>query len=366
MQASRPVQGRTASERVAAAWQRHPLLAMLRHRRRLTLLRQLHSLVRAGFGMPTAFAELSSYGPDPATARAMREISGQVTGGAGFAEALARERDVFDEPTVALLAAGEETGGLERILERVIHQHEEMQRFRMRAVVMAIYPAYLLGGLLLFGPLLGVPGTIRAGGGVGEAAGGYVASLVGGIGFAVVAGALLFTLPLWIAALGWEERWDRVRLQLPVLGPLFRDLYASRFCLSLGTAIASGLEMGRSLELAARATGSGKLQAEVVPAVPAVRRGMALAEAVKRLGVLDGIGLGTLAIGEKTGELERMLGQLATDYQESANRRMKVLVYGVLLVIGGGAMLMIVSRILGVMFGPIWDYFHLFGRDGAN
>lgn len=76
----------TARERVRAAWQRHPALALGRHRRRITLLRQLHSLVKAGFGLPSAFAELSASGSDADTALAMRNVSTRIADGAGFSE----------------------------------------------------------------------------------------------------------------------------------------------------------------------------------------------------------------------------------------------------------------------------------------
>ena len=345
--AQRPPASSGAWERVARAWARNPLVAMARHRRRLTFYTGLHSMLRAGVPLPIAFSELSRGADKDPFRRAVAQVGAAVSQGAGLAEAMRRHPVWFEPQVVAALEAAEVSGTFEHALAGVIERQEELHKLRWRTLGLSLYPAYLLAAFLIGGAFLdGASSVQRA---EAEAMDSLPLALTGSLGVrllkvsAIALTALSF--PLGLAALGLEERWARFRLRLPLLGAFYRRTQASRFCQVLGSCLGAGLDASRSLQLALEATGDAELRSRAGTAVQRLRDGATLTDVVEWLGVLDDEALRHVATGERTGHLAPLLQQQARDQAESGLRSLQVLIGLSIAVLVG---FFIVTNIVGV------------------
>ena len=129
--------------------------------------------------------------------------------------------------------------------------------------------------------------------------------------------------------------------------------------MALGCAQGAGLEVGGSIHLAARATGSALLASRGEKMLSRVRAGGTLVEGIKALELFDQTTLGTLFVGEKAGELESTFKLLAVDQWDSAHRGLRFAIIGgfVLVVVALG--LFAVTGILPKLLSPVQDYYRL-------
>lgn len=326
--ARRPVPSSEGNAWLAEAWARHPLVAMARHRPRLTFFQGLRSMIRAGVALPIAFSELSRGAARDPFRRAVAQVGEAVAAGSGLAEAMRRHPRWFESQTVALLGAAEASGTMESALARVTEQMEEAQRMRWRVVMMCAYPGYLLAAFVFGGAMLQTAGSVMASGGrTDDIFGVFLSHLGHNLLQVCSAGLVFFLLPLVLAVPAIAPLWADLRLRVPLLGRVYRELQASRFSLVLGSALGAGLEAGASLRMALEATGSVLLRGRANLAEHRLRSGATLTDVVEWLEVFDGESLQRLATGERTGDLEPILGQLSREHSDTAMRWLRMLVF---------------------------------------
>lgn len=349
------------------AWARHPVVAFFTHRDRIAFYRQLHSLLTSGTGLTVALAEIRRYTRNGRLRTALDLVAKDLEGGAGLADAMRRHGSLFDDATLELLVFAEESGSLDTVLAKLLSHMEEVQRLRWQAIFYSLWPAYLMVGFVVIGPLFDVSDAVHAQNACAAAAGcggagpvaAYVSSFAANLMLSGLAVAVIFGTPFALAALDVEERWDRLKLAVPGLGGVSRSLYGSRFFLALGLGTSAGLEIGRALRLSLKASGSAALFARAPVAEAKIRAGGTLTDAVETLDAFPRPWIGTLAIGERTGQLDAALAQLARDLQEQAVRGMKILLLVAIGLAAIGALGLVLDGILGTLFGPITEYFQL-------
>jgi general secretion pathway protein F len=352
--AKRPQASSGWRERVARAWARHPLVAMARHRKRLSFFVGLHTLLRSGVSLSTAFTELSRGAATDPFRRAVADVGAAIVNGSGLAEAMRRQPRWFEAQVVAALEAGELSGTLETALAGIIKRMEEMQGLRWRTLAMSLYPLYLLIAFIVGSSALDAAAKgVRSGGDPGDLITGAVISAITRLFEAAVFGLAIAASPLALAALGLEERWARLRLRLPLLGSFHRRFQASRFCEALGTSLGAGLDAPRSLQMALEATGNADLQARSGEAIQRLRDGGTFTEVVEWLGVVDGESLRQLSIGERAGRIEPLLQQQARQNAEAALSGLRTLVFVLIIAV---VVYLFATNIMGI-FQFQSDYF---------
>lgn len=353
----------TLGERLGRAWYRHPVVAFFRARKLIAFYRQLHSLIRAGIALPTAFGQLQDYAPDDAMARGLAAVSRDVRGGHALGDAMRTHAALFDDAYVELIAFAEEAGRLEGVSLSIVEHLERVQRQRWMAVMGALWPAYLGATLIFLGPLLGVAQQATSAASVG---GLFVSGLARSLATAVGVLGGLFSVPFVIAAFGAEEKWDRFVRRLPIVAAPVRQLAASRLVLGLSLASASGLEVQRSLRICTRATSRPGIVADAVKAEAALRGGATLTEAIRTLDVLDRTSLGALAVAETTGTLDETLAKLAKDLEASSMRALKFLTLLVTGLVAVALLAKLLMGLLGTLFGPIKTYYDAAGSGSLD
>jgi type II secretory pathway component PulF len=326
---------------------------MARHRRRLTFYQGLHVMLRSGLSLNLAFTELSRGEAKDPFRRAVAEVGKGIGAGAGLAQAMRRHPTWFEPWVVEAVEGAEVSGTLEQGLARIIEWMEELQRLRLRTLSLCAYPAYLLVAFIVGGALLeGSASVIRSGSRavLGDE---LTAALVRRIFQVSATGLAIAGAPLAVAALGFEEHWARLRMEIPLLGGFHQKLQASRFCQVLGSSVGAGLEVARSLRMAIAATQNPELRTREGHTLQQLQDGATLTDAMAELGVLDGESLRRIAIGERTGTLEANLRQLAREHSEAGIRRLQTVVF---VLIAALAVILFASSI-GSIFQIQGDYF---------
>jgi type II secretory pathway component PulF len=340
----------TVGERVQRAWLRHPLVAFVRHRKLITFYQQLHSLIRAGIALPTAFSQLTQFAPDAAMGQGLASVARDVRNGSSLGEAMQRHGALFDDANVELISFAEEAGRLEPIAAAIVDHLEKVQKQRWQALLGALWPMYLGAGFVFVGPLLNVAQSVTTSSSIGSL---YVSGLVGSLGTAIGILSLVFSAPMLIAAANLETKWDRLLRALPFVSAPMRQLAASRLVLGLGLATASGMEAVRTLRLAAKATSSASVLEDLPKAEARLRAGSTLTEAVGEFGLLDRSALGTLSVAETTGTVDATLERMSRELQDSSLRAMRFLVLAITAVVTGILLVKIVGGMLGTLLGPV-------------
>jgi type IV pilus assembly protein PilC len=285
-------------------------------RREVSLFyRQLAMAYRAGVPLAQGLSMATGACQDRRLKAAAEDVARRVGGGNPLAPALAAHPEVFEEVEVALVAVGEANGRVDENLLLLAERIEKAHHDKQRLFLALLYPAGLFVAAL-FLPKLYVWFTASFGA--------YLASVLGtALPFAAVIGVLAGGFVFFRRSS--PEAFDGALLNVPFLGSNLRKLALARFASSLALLHASGLEIVKSLRLAIRAIGNRHLEARCGPIPDLVERGSTIAEALRAAGVFPQELVGTVAIGEKAGELDRALDSFARLYQEEAERAIKAL-----------------------------------------
>ncbi len=337
-------------------WQRRVL-----NQTALTLwTRQLAGLVDAGLPLERALTALADEAPTPRQQALVAALRAEVNAGSSFAQALAAHPAEFSPMYRAVIAAGEHSGQLGLVLERLADDLEARQALRSKVLAALLYPAIVSGIALLIVlfllayvvpqvasvftasqralPLLTVVML-----GISQA----VQAAWGWALLATLGGGILARLSLRQAAV--REQWDAAWLRLPVVGPLARGYNAAQCARTLALLIGAGVPILKALQTAADTLPNTALRADLVEAQGLVREGAPLGKALAYRQRLPGLLSMFARLGEQTGELPQMLQRAAQQLSNEVQR--KALYWATLLepllIVGMGVIVMLI--VLAVM-----------------
>ncbi|NRF66579.1 type II secretion system inner membrane protein GspF [Aquincola sp. S2] len=322
--------------------------------------RQLAGLVGAGLPLERSLTALADEAETPAQRELVSHLRAEVNAGAPFARALATAPREFDDVYRAVVAAGEQSGALGKVLERLADDLEERQALRAKLIGASLYPAIVsLIALVIVIFLVS-----------------YVVPQVAGVfttrkqALPVLTVALLGLSAFvrqwgWLVALGvaggivallvalrseaFRLRFDAAWLVLPVLGRLARGYNAARFTGTLAMLAASGVPILKALQAAAETLHNRALRADAMDALVQVREGAPLAAALAAKKRFPGLLPMFARLGEQTGELPQMLERAARQLSIEVQRRSMALatILEPLLIVGmGGVVMTIVLAVL--------------------
>ena len=271
---------------------------------------KLGELHRAGVPLDEGLV-LASSGLVSADLRAAaRGVTEAVARGKSLADGFARAKGAISDVDVALIRVGETEGRLDETFARLSALHTTGHRDQMKVLLALIYPAFLLGSAVLLPPL----GTWFR-----DGLGAYLGT--------VARTTLLLLGPFaglgllyWLAATYFPSGFDRFKLEVPIVGTTLRKLAAARFNRSLALLIDAGVDLRTSLQLAGSSLGNRYLQDRFRGAARVLDRGGSLAEALAVTNVFPLDGLHFVAVGERSGELPKMLSKAAETHEHEARQ----------------------------------------------
>lgn len=299
--------------------------------------RQLASLFNAGLNMARCLDTLTDHCENAALGTALEQIQRAVQGGSGLWEAMSEHPKIFSELYVNLVRAGEASGQLGKVLERLADSLEAQQERQSRIRAALAYPILLtVAGFsaVIFILVFLVPRFARIFGSLNRELPTPTKILLAVQGFVTQWGWLvaLLAVAAYFALKAWERTeagglvLDRFRMRLPVLGPLTHKEAVSRFCRTMATLVTGGVPILTSFEVAERAVGNKVIRQAIDQLRSAVREGESVAEPLRRSGVFPSLATNMIAVGEETGNLDDMLNRVADAYDAEIANRMRTLV----------------------------------------
>ncbi len=317
--------------------------------------RQLAGLVAAGMPLERALTALTDEAENDKVRNLVATLRGEVNAGSAFARALSQFPREFSASYCAVVAAGEQSGQLGTVLERLADDLEAREALRNKLIAAALYPAIVTLvaiAIVVFLVSYVVPQVAGVFEGSKRALPTLTLVMLGLSGFVRQWGWLVLVLlvlgfvGLWLARKreGVRLRMDEAVLRLPVIGRLARGFNAARFAGTLAMLAGAGVPILRALQTAAETLNNRALREDALDALVRVREGAPLASALaakKRFPPL----LSMFArLGEQTGQLPPMLQRAADQLGAEVQRRAMSLatVLEPLLIVGMGLIVMLI------------------------
>lgn len=326
--------------------------------------RQLATLVGAGFPLVSAIDALIPQTKSNGLKRTLSKIKDSIVEGKSFADALSPYPDIFSSLYSNMIHAGETSGTLEIVLDRLADITEKQQALKNRIQSALAYPIFmtLLGTVVLFFLLTYVIPSVT--------------SIFSDMNQVLPAPTrFLITISDSLKAYWWiilitiagvavtfrsvrkmnKGRYfiDKTILSLPVIGLLVKKLAAARFSRTLGSLLENGVPMLSALEIVKNIAGNVVISGTIEDASKEVEKGQGLGTALAEGKILPDLSIQMIQVGEQSGKLEAMLNKVADVFEnevESSIAAMTSLLEPVMLLIMGAIVMFIVLSILLPIF----------------
>ena len=322
--------------------------------------RQLSGLVSAGLPLERALAALSDEAETPRQRDLVSALRTEVNAGAPFAKALSQHPREFSAIFTAVIGAGEQSGHLGLVLERLADDLQEQQNLRAKLLAAGLYPAIVCAvalAIVLFLLAYVVPQ-------VAQVFGSNQQQLPALTSFMLALSSFVQNFWLWglvlIAALtagghialkqaDVRLRFDAAWLQLPLIGRLARGYNAARFASTLAMLATAGVPILKALQAAADTLSNAALKRDAQNALVLVREGAPLASALAQHQRFPRLLVMFSRLGEQTGTLPTMLHRAAAQLSEEVQRRalqLATILEPLLIVAMGGMVMLIVLAVM--------------------
>lgn len=326
--------------------------------------RQLAGLVAAGLPLERALAALAEEAEKPDQRALVASLRSEVNAGSAFARALAQHPREFSATYVAVIAAGEQSGQLGRVLERLADDLEARENLRNKLIAASLYPAIVSAIaviIVVFLVTYVVPQVASVFSGSQRALP-LLTVIMMGISDGVRAhgwlmlGALVLLTGGVIFARRQPDlrlRMDAAWLRLPLAGRLARGYNAARFCGTLAMLASAGVPILKALQTAAETLSNQAMRADALDALVLVREGAPLASAIGSKKRFPPLVTMFARLGEQTGQLPTMLQraaeQLSAEVQRRAMHLATVLEPLLIVAMGVVVMLIVLAVLLPIM-----------------
>jgi len=322
--------------------------------------RQIAGLVSSGLPLERALTALTDEAEDEKQRNLVASLRAEVNAGASFARALAQHPREFSDIFIAVIGAGEQSGHLGGVLERLADDLEESQALKAKLVGAALYPAIVTLvaiAIVIFLVSYVVPQVASVFAGSKRSlpfltvAMLALSSVVRSYGWAMLLTIILIAIGgrFALANAQFREKFDAAWLNLPLVGRLSRGYNAARFASTLAMLASAGVPILKALQAAAETLSNRAMRADALDALVLVREGAPLASALAQKKRFPGL-LGMFArLGEQTGQLPVMLQRAATQLSVEVQRRamaLATILEPLLIVAMGGVVMLIVLAVL--------------------
>ncbi len=330
----------------------------------VVMTRQLSVLVGAATPLEEALNAVALQTDKQGVRKRMLGVRERVLEGWRFADALAEDKKSFPDLYRAVVAAGEASGDLSGVLDRLATMLEKNRSMMNKAIAALIYPAALalVAAGVVTAMMVGVVPKIVEQFQSFDAELPFVTKIVIGVsnflanyGLVVLVGLIIGGIAFWRALKvpAFRRAFDEWMLTLPVLGKLLRGLDGARFARTLATLFAGGAPLLDSLRGAQRTVTNTHMRARLDGVITQVREGASMAASLKRAGVLPPMMTHMVAAGERAGAVPIMLdksaAQLEEEFDTASTVALRLLEPAIIIGMGGIVMLIVVAIMLPIL-----------------
>ena len=310
-----------------------------------TFTRQLATLVDAGLPLLRGLRVLQKQEKNPTLKRTLGDLSLAIEGGSTFSEALAQHPRIFNRLFVSMVKAGELGGVLEVVLNRLAEFMEKAQKIKGKVIAAMFYPVavmtvavIILAVLMIFvvpkfkqifGDMMdgaALPAFTNFVLQISEALKAYTIMFpewAGGFPMPgpVIIGMIVFVICFKIFAKTKFGRKviDKIKLKMPVLGPVFTKVSISRFSRTLGTLVSSGVPILQALTIVRETSGNVVVGNAVSKVHESVKEGETITAPLEAANVFPPMVISMVDVGEQTGALPEMLMKIADTYDDEVD-----------------------------------------------
>ena len=322
--------------------------------------RQLAGLVGAGLPLERALSTLSQEAETPRQRDLVSALREEVNAGATFAKALAQHPREFSAIYLAVIAAGEQSGHLDMVLESLAEDLQTQQALRNKLLAATLYPAIVsvVALLIVFFLLTYVVPQVAQVFSSNQQALPWLTTFMLGLSALVQAlwlwVLLLVVVVTWVLRLAlrqsdFRQRFDAAWLQLPLIGRLSRGYNAARFASTLAMLAAAGVPILKALQAASDTLSNAAMRKDAQEALAMVREGAPLASALAQHARFPRLLVMFARLGEQTGTLPTMLQRTAQQLGEEVQRRalqIATILEPLLIVVMGAVVMLIVLAVM--------------------
>jgi general secretion pathway protein F len=324
------------------------------------MLRQLATLLEAGLPLEQALAVLIEQGDNAAMRQVIAALRSEVLAGSTLARAMEKHRDTFPEIHRALIRAGEESGELAMVMDKLATYSEGQQALQQKIGLAMVYPAIVIvvavlvvGGLLLFV----VPPVVEVFQQTRQALPFLTRALIALSDFLSVTWLYLiafFSLAGFGAQRALQNESIRHQfhlklLRLPIVGKLIRGSNTARMASTLSILVGSGVGLLTALNAACGVVNNLPMRHALEDAAAKVREGVTLSRALAASGLFPPVLVHLIASGEQSGRLDTMLDRVAKQQTQEVSgftTALTSILEPILILFMGAVVLLIVLAIL--------------------
>lgn len=292
--------------------------------------RQLATMVDAGIPLVGALDILGEQMDNKVFAATILAVRSDVETGSSLSEAMAKHKSIFSPLFVNMVKAGESSGMLDEILDRLAEYLEKTNSLQKKVKSALVYPAIVSSmafgiTLLLLLKVIPIFKTIFEGFGASLPAPTMALIIISDtlrkyslIVFCVLA-VILFFASKYLKTDKGRFRFDYILLNMPIFGILFKKVAISKFTRTLSTLIKSGVPILSALEVVGKTSGNKVVETAIDNVRANVREGENIAEPLMRSKIFPTMVVRMVSVGEQSGELEKMLSKIADFYDEQVD-----------------------------------------------
>jgi MSHA biogenesis protein MshG len=331
----------------------------------LLFSRQMYSLLKAGVPILRALGGLQESSSNPAFKSALQGVRESLESGRELSVSLQRQGRTFSPFYVAMVQVGETTGRLAEVFLNLFHHIEFQEDMRQQVKTALRYPIFVLVVMAVALAVINyfvIPTFAKVYEGFGAKLPLITQYLIGFSNFWVtywwlppglVIGAWLAFRSYTATPMG-RRNWDRLKLRIPVAGPIVLRATLARLARSLALALRSGVSAVQSLSLVAQVVENTYVADRIEKMREGVERGESVLRTAANTGVFTPVALQMVLVGEESGSLDDMMDEVADMYTREVQYDLKTLGSQIepILIVLLGVLVLILA--LGV-FLPIWD-----------
>lgn len=343
-----------------------------------TFTRQLATLVDAGLPLLRGLRVLEKQERNATLKGILGKLALSIEGGSTFSEGLAQHPKVFNRLFVNMVKAGELGGVLEVVLNRLSEFMEKAEKIKGKVIAAMFYPVAVLVvavGILMILMVKVIPAfrTVFDGMMEGRSLPAFTL-LVLGISETVKnhffytscgIGAIVVSIMLAIRTKLGRLVFDKIKLKMPVVGPVISKVAISRFTRTLGTLVSSGVPILQALTIVKETAGNVIIANAVNAVHESVKEGETITAPLEASGVFPPMVISMVDVGEQTGALPEMLLKIADNYDEEVDNAvsaMTSLLEPIMIVF----LAVVVGSIVIAMFLPLIDLMNNIGGEKGS
>jgi general secretion pathway protein F len=300
---------------------------------------QMGTLLRSGVPLLRALTILSQQSGSGVLQAALADVKSRVEEGESLGDAFARYPRIFNDMAVNMVRAGSEGGFLEDALDRVAMFVELQEELKGKTIGAMAYPMFIMsvGSIIVtvllvyfvpkFDPLFN---SMRERGSLPAAtefllAISRITQSYWWVVLMLLAGVVLFLIQFLKTENG-KRTFDRIKIKTPMLGSVFLSLAVSRFCRVLGTLLANGVPLLKSMDISRMAAGNRILAESIAAASEEVMAGQRLAKPLDQCGHFPKTVVEMISVAEESNTLDKVLVQISENLEKTTFRRLEIIV----------------------------------------